>query len=128
MKRVVRECHRTNEKFTDPEFDIEGESSNCLKGLDTKDRAPPTSSSSVDATQFGDAISTLVQSDVVLSNAASIDLVAASRVLNGGGGSSSSSSGPTTVHRIDWIFEKPQFELDGFSSSDLCQGQNGDCK
>lgn len=23
VKRIVRECHRTNEKFTDPDFDIE---------------------------------------------------------------------------------------------------------
>ncbi|KAF1940561.1 cysteine proteinase [Clathrospora elynae] len=34
VKRIVRECHRTNEKFIDPDFDIEGLSDkNCLEGL-----------------------------------------------------------------------------------------------
>jgi hypothetical protein len=31
------------------------------------------------------------------------------------------------VHRVDWIFDKPQFEIDGFHSSDVVQGSNGDC-
>jgi hypothetical protein len=36
VKRVVRECHRTNEKFTDPDFDIEDDWYwNCIDGLDT---------------------------------------------------------------------------------------------
>lgn len=38
-----------------------------------------------------------------------------------------SGSGPQSVHRIDWIFEKPSFTVDGFDCSDVQQGQNGDC-
>ena len=35
IARIRRECIRTNEKFTDPDFDIEGDefTRNCLQGL-----------------------------------------------------------------------------------------------
>lgn len=32
-----------------------------------------------------------------------------------------------SVHRINWIFDKPQFTLDGYSSSDIRQGAVGNC-
>jgi len=35
--------------------------------------------------------------------------------------------GPGSVHRVSWIFEKPQFTVNGYSSSDIMQGRNGDC-
>jgi hypothetical protein len=34
---------------------------------------------------------------------------------------------PGCVHRVDWIFDEPSFTVDGFSSSDVQQGSNGDC-
>lgn len=34
---------------------------------------------------------------------------------------------PGSVHRVDWIFEKPSFTIDGFSGSDVKQGLNNDC-
>ncbi|KAF1949734.1 cysteine proteinase [Byssothecium circinans] len=78
VKRIVRECHRTNEKFTDPEFDIEGDGDerNCLDLLVSRSKNTRT---------------------------------------------------PRSVHRIDWIFEKPSFTVDGFSGSSVKQGQVGDC-
>lgn len=34
VARIVNECHRTNEKFTDPDFNLEEDpSKNCLRGL-----------------------------------------------------------------------------------------------
>ncbi|KAF2279234.1 cysteine proteinase [Westerdykella ornata] len=85
VKRIVRECHRTNEKYTDPDFDIEGDHriGNCLEGLmkwyrTDEPRIP-------------------------------------------------SEPKPGSIHRIDWIFEKPAFTVDGFSSTDVQQGANGDC-
>lgn len=36
VARIVQECHRTNQKFTDPDFDIEsdfGDRRNCLEGI-----------------------------------------------------------------------------------------------
>ncbi|KAH9909929.1 hypothetical protein F4778DRAFT_713430 [Xylariomycetidae sp. FL2044] len=34
---------------------------------------------------------------------------------------------PGSVHRVDWIFEAPQFTVKGFHSSDIKQGANEDC-
>jgi hypothetical protein len=34
---------------------------------------------------------------------------------------------PGSIHRIEWIFDSPQFTVDGFSSSDIRQGGDGDC-
>lgn len=32
-----------------------------------------------------------------------------------------------SVHRVDWIFENPQFTINGFEASDIVQGCIGDC-
>ncbi|KAF1850642.1 cysteine proteinase [Cucurbitaria berberidis CBS 394.84] len=128
VKRIVRECHRTNEKFTDPDFDIENlGDKNCLEGLLYwyKERPVP-STSSVSPSRLGDALSTLIQSDVLAQNAAVFDFAAAAKLLDPNG-SDDENGGPGSVHRVDWIFDKPQFEIDGFTSSDLVQGSNGDC-
>jgi len=34
---------------------------------------------------------------------------------------------PKSVHRVDCIYEDPQFEVDGFTSSDIMQGAGSDC-
>ncbi|KAF2027066.1 cysteine proteinase [Setomelanomma holmii] len=131
VKRIIRECHRTNEKFTDAEFDIEDLSDkNCLRDLrhwyDAADKTAATAASSVSPGSLGRAISTLIQSDVLMQNAAAVDFVAAAKLLTRSG-AEDDGPGPGSVHRVDWIFDKPQFEIDGFSSSDVCQGANGDC-
>ena len=33
VKRIIRECNRTNEKFTDPDFDLRGSQWDTLLGL-----------------------------------------------------------------------------------------------
>ena len=87
VERIVKECNRTNEKFTDPDFDIDSDwFDNCLKGLVRPE-----------ATDGDDNVS----------------VVAESR--------------PGSVHRVDWIFDNPQFTRDGYSSSDIKQGCIGDC-
>ncbi len=126
VKRIVRECHRINEKFTDPEFDIDNRAMNCLEGLNYwYQDTPPSNPSGISATQLGDALATLIQSDILMQNTAPLDMIGAAKLLK------TNTSGwkprPESTHRIDWIFEKPQFELDGFDSSDLVQGANGDC-
>ncbi|KAL6704034.1 hypothetical protein ACN47E_008798 [Coniothyrium glycines] len=129
VKRIVRECHRTNEKFTDPDFDIEDlADKNCLEGLKYwyEDSSAQPASTSLGPTRLGSAVRTLLQSDILTSNAAVIDFEQLANVLNGNS-VRNSDDGPGSVHRVDWIFEKPQFEVDGFSSSDVVQGSNGDC-
>jgi hypothetical protein len=100
VRRVVQECHRTNEKFTDPDFDIGDESSRlCLDGLIYNKEKPASSSRSSSPSSRGSASTR----------------------------SSDNRPSPGSVHRIDWIFDDPKFEIDGFESSDVIQGINGDC-
>lgn len=32
-----------------------------------------------------------------------------------------------SIHRVDWIFKEPQFTIDGYSASDIKQGDLGNC-
>jgi hypothetical protein len=127
VKRIIRECQRTNEKFTDPDFDIEGDldTKNCLEGLMNwyNDAAPQ--GPGVTPWQLGSALGTLADSGLLADPSVTINLSAASRVLEFRG--QNRGGGPGSVHRIDWIFDKPSFTVDGFSSSDVQQGSNGDC-
>ncbi|KAK0706970.1 hypothetical protein B0T26DRAFT_481557 [Lasiosphaeria miniovina] len=187
VKRIILECNRTNQKFTDPDFDIEADSwgdGNCLNGLVRDDYR--TSSygdderTAVSAGQLKRSLDTLVSSNVLGSGGAvpldanvvrdyindsnpfaflfgegakgvngqpNSNLQVLSRAL---GTEASGASGgqvkgnndekerrfavshgerynPGSIHRLDWIFESPQFTIDGYSSSDIKQGGNGDC-
>jgi hypothetical protein len=126
VKRIVRECHRTNEKFTDPEFDIESDLgiNNCIEGLMGWYGDSPSEEDSVKPWDLGTALRILAESNLLVAPMA-IDPIAAAKVL--GDSSPSGSDTPPSVHRIDWIFEKPSFTVDGYSSTDVQQGANGDC-
>ena len=132
VKRIVRECNRTNEKFTDPDFDIEGDFGlgNCLKGLlsysdDGEDSG--SSSGPVSVLQLKECLNTLNDSGILASPMVSLDVNLLSKCLGYGPSSSRSSGGPGSVHRVEWIYENPSFVVDGYSSSDVRQGRNGDC-
>ena len=114
-------------QFTDPEFDIESDlwQKNCLEGLMKSYDDPIASSSSVSPGRLGEALATLVDSNLLDAGSMNISLQAAARVL--GPEASSDSSTPGSVHRIEYIFDKPAFTVDSFSSSDVKQGANGDC-
>ncbi len=177
VKRIVRECNRTNEKFTDPDFDIESDQdSNCLNGLVRYTFSFDDSSLPVTAGQLHGALDTLVSSQVLGPDASVPVNVSEMRNFIGssnpwaalfeaiganaraGAGSGAAEGGatrdakrhteagnsqsktrqprgvkagesfwPGSVHRLDWIFESPQFTVDGYSSSDIKQGGDGDC-
>lgn len=133
VKRIVRECNRTNEKFTDPDFDIEGDfgSGNCLKGLlsyfDDDEDSVPSSSGPVSVFQLKECLNTLNDSGILASPMVSLDMNLLGKCLGYGDSSSRSSGGPGSVHRVEWIYENPSFVVDGYSSSDVRQGGNGDC-
>jgi hypothetical protein len=79
-------CHRTNEKFTDPEFDIEDLSEkNCLQGLKYWYNEEPTATtaSTISPEQLGSAFSTLIRADILSQNAAPVDFAAAAKLLTG---------------------------------------------
>lgn len=79
VRRIVRECNRTNEKFTDPDFDIESDySANCLNGLIREDRSPRTSDDTpagktVSPRQLRNSLDTLAQSQVLGPNGVPVD-------------------------------------------------------
>ncbi|KAF2201264.1 cysteine proteinase [Delitschia confertaspora ATCC 74209] len=120
VKRIVQKCQRENEKFTDPDFDIESDTKtgrlNCLKGLlaslNDDDNRPGSSSL---------AVSNTLGTPTVFSD---LNALAASFRDNDESGQFYI---PGSVHRVDWIFKKPAFVLDGYSSSDVRQGATGDC-
>lgn len=140
VRAVVRECERTNAKFSDPDFDIESDfashQDNCLYGLarsfcpicgsDSSDEedleydspnVPPRNKKNRDR-KPGDT----PRSKKRVSN---------TNNLRGTGlfhrGYICRRDRPGSVHRIPWIFENPQFTVDGFSSSDIKQGATGNC-
>ncbi|KAK3985790.1 cysteine proteinase [Cladorrhinum sp. PSN332] len=175
VKRIIRECNRTNEKFTDPDFDIEWDyDDNCLNGLvrEEYDHDCDQDANAVSAWELKSSLDTLVQANVlgrngtvpldpeVVRNYVNDDIWAQLSALFGthgsaanassasasGGGSASKSakqkSGPKLTkggveagmqyfpgskHRLEWIFESPKWTIDGYSSSDIKQGRNGDC-
>lgn len=110
VERIVRECHRTNEKFTDGDFDIESDSPpyNCLVGLvyEDEDENKEGEDNKDDANLEGNMRSRLRQPQKEGVEAGECYF-------------------PGSVHRLDWVFKDPQFTIDGFSSSDIQQGGNG---
>ncbi|ORY70141.1 uncharacterized protein BCR38DRAFT_455002 [Pseudomassariella vexata] len=140
VKRIVRECNRTNEKFTDPDFDIEHDANNnCLNGLvryderasDAAKSGPPVSS-----WDLRTSLQTLADSQMLGSGGTvPVDVAALGKFLGSNGETPWAFDGvslgetynPGSIHRIDWIFESPQFTVGGYSSSDIKQGANGDC-
>jgi Calpain family cysteine protease len=130
VERIVRECHRTNEKFTDADFDLKNDpQDNCLQGiLSSLTSAPAPASGQADAGSSGPlltALGALVSNNV-------LDPQQAMNVYNNllPSGASPASSGtpePQSVHRVDYVFEEPRFLIDGFSSTDVQQGGIGDC-
>ncbi|KAK3387482.1 calpain family cysteine protease [Podospora didyma] len=185
VKRIIRECNRTNEKFTDPDFDIESDNNNnCLNGLVREDWSGLFSdsgdSTSVSAGQLKSSLDTLVDSNVLgpggsvpldpgvvrgyindsnpfaflfgeATRAAKTggnvhgSLEAVQKALKSANGENGNSAKPKprssdrfkvscgewydpgSIHRLDWIFDSPQFTVDGYAASDIKQGGNGDC-
>lgn len=132
VKRIVRECHRTNEKFIDPDFDIEHDpDANCLNGLVRDSSSPPNSPASTPVTlwEMQCTLNTMVRSRI-LGNSGTIPVELAEfakAIDNDAPDTGDPSYSPGSVHRVDWIFESPEFTVDGYSSSDIKQGANGDC-
>ncbi|KAK3342141.1 hypothetical protein B0T25DRAFT_466168 [Lasiosphaeria hispida] len=130
VARLVRDCMRTNTKFTDPDFDLRGDGGNCLVGLTW---TPPAVRA--DAGRVEDALDTL-QRNQVLGGDVSLPLevgvlrkvLAGAPVDDDADLQATFDPDPRSAHRVDWIYEDPQFEVDGFSSSDIMQGANSsDC-
>ena len=137
VKRIVRECERTNTKFSDPEFDIEsdlvGGSKHCLYGLIRPGGEDGEGGGPIDGGAVKGALDLLAASGVVPgllddNGPVPVSLAALKGVLAPDDDASSDEIfSPGAVHRVDWIFGEPAFTKDGFSSSDIEQGAVGDC-
>jgi hypothetical protein len=137
VRAVVAECERTNSKFSDPDFDIEADylyaTDNCLFGLlrhweqddddddnDNHTKIPPW--------QVKMSLDTLQSSGVLGNDKLMINVNNLGRYISGiESFSNLPPPRPGSVHRLSWIFENPQFTVDGFSSTDIKQGATGDC-
>jgi Calpain family cysteine protease len=126
VAKIVRECHRTNEKFVDADFDLEDDFGcwNCLDGLLTENDSP---SGGIDASDLAQALDVVIGSQILGNvDTAPLDLNALRQVLRNSSGPPTQAR-PGSVHRVDWIYDDPKFTIDGYGSSDILQGSNGDC-
>ncbi|KAK4171194.1 putative calpain [Triangularia setosa] len=132
IARIVRDCHRTNSKFTDPDFDLRGNQWDCLLGLNW--RSPPTKGNPA---AIENALGTLETmqvfdgTDCLQLSVPMLRKIMGRKILDEeqeGNDNTDYDPDPKAVHRVGWIFEEPRFEVDGFSSSDIMQGNNSmDC-
>jgi hypothetical protein len=145
VKRAVAECERMNCRFSDAEFDIESDLAsytfNCLYGLghdvmsgylsDSDDEGDGKPKKKVNTWQVQAALKNIAKSDILADNTASFKLDQLNKYVGFGDLSdycfAHYTAPPQSVHRLDWIFENPQFTVDGYSSSDIKQGKCGDC-
>lgn len=133
VRAAVAECERTNAKFTDPDFDIETdfsvEDDNCLFGLfrswDFDDDEDDDDYDRRKVKTWHVKRSYETQKD---GDRTGLGIRYRQRYI--GDDANSFANGPRrpgSVHRLSWIFESPQFTVDGYSSSDIKQGSIGDC-
>lgn len=142
VRRAAAECRRTNEKFTDPDFDVESDpKDNCLYGLERPwedddlffifgaEGAPRQAGHPRGRTGPGDVRArgrAAPMKESVRPRRGPPDGPPRPRADEDGAGGGWGPS-PGSVHRVDWIFENPQFTVNGYSSSDIKQGESGDC-
>ncbi|KAK0717300.1 hypothetical protein B0T26DRAFT_646798 [Lasiosphaeria miniovina] len=128
VARIVRDCKRTNSKWTDPSFDVRGNGMDCLVSLTWRSPAPRANPWTVE-----DALSTLQENRVIGEGPLGLDITTLRKILTrqpiyDDDNYEDFNPNPRSVHRVSWIYENPQFSVDGFSSSDIMQGSNSeDC-
>jgi hypothetical protein len=144
VKRAVAECERMNCRFSDAEFDIETDlanyDNNCLFGLGSNERSccgaddnddsdDDDKARKVNAFDMEDALRNIAKSEILKDGSANFEVDKLRKYVGFGAfsGYCAYRPAPESVHRIDWIFENPQFTVDGYSSSDIKQGRCGDC-
>lgn len=136
VRKAVARCEQTNSKFTDFDFDLETDhylgERNCLYGLERPLEYDSDSDSDDPSPQkVGRSWKTITKTGLLTPvtqvnphqlqkylgvTSPDTDLFSKRRPMT-----------PMSVHRLDWIFESPQFMIDGYSSSDIKQGALGDC-
>jgi hypothetical protein len=132
VQRIVSECRRTNEKFTDPDFDIEDdfEYGDCLHGLlcmDDYDAEEVEEEPRLSVGELKDCLDMLAESRILGAKSTTmLDMNAVRNCLDKYRQDKTGDK-PGAVHRVDYIYEKPAFCIDGYSTGDIRQGALGNC-
>ena len=136
VRKAVAHCERTNSKFTDPDFDIETDhwtgENYCLFGLRRLEQDVSFSEAPRRPTpqDIKKSMQIMIDTGVLASPNVHVNLQRLESYVgepDSDDDSSDMAPCPLSVHRLPWIFESPQFTVDGFSSSDIKQGRIGDC-
>ncbi|KAI9867798.1 MAG: hypothetical protein M1813_007620 [Trichoglossum hirsutum] len=127
VRRIADECRRTNEKFTDPDFDIEEDfgCGDCLHGLPPSDESD-SEGSIISVDRLRDCLDVLVSSKVLGVESTRVNIAALKKCFDDSQ-RDEAWDGPRAVHRVDYIYKKPAFYIDGYSTDDVRQGAIGDC-
>lgn len=120
VAKIVQECYRTNEKFTDPDFDIESDlyvRQNCLYGL--KGEYSEKKNKEREKNLGKECIEKKKRKEKKCSGRI------LRRIMYSAGDDKDEKPVPSCVHRVDWIFPDPKFTIVGFSPSDIIQERGG---
>jgi hypothetical protein len=125
---IVNECRRINEKFTDPDFDIEEDfgDGDCLHGL------LPLHDQDAEKSSVGElrySLDTLIDGGVLRKHSTTgMDFSALRKCLTDDGDENGEPSDePESVHRVNYIFENPTFCVNGYSADSVHQGDLANC-
>ncbi|CAH0057488.1 unnamed protein product [Clonostachys solani] len=135
VRTAVADCESTNSKFCDPEFDLEQdfffELDDCLYGLERCNCAEESSDDDEDEhhhPKHGEQSARPSKSSRSSKSKKPPHKCSRNKPANRQGVlACTAKTRPQAVHRIPWIFDNPQFTVDGFSGSDIKQGAIGDC-
>jgi len=125
---IVRQCQLTNEKFTDPDFDLEIDFSsrkwNYFHGLLTRDSCPSSRRvPKISVDKLRDSLDVILSSGILRQETCFVNLEALQDSLR----AKPNASHPAAVHRTHYIFENPSFCVDGYTFSDVRQGRGENC-
>jgi hypothetical protein len=132
VQSIVSECRRTNEKFTDPEFDIEDDFGygDCLHGLlcmDDYETEKRETGPKLSVDDLKDCLDMLAESRILgPRSTTTLDMNAVRNCLYSYRRDETVRR-PGAVRRVDYIYERPAFCIDGYSAGDIRQGAVGDC-
>lgn len=138
IQSAVAECERLNLKFTDPGFDTDQDffthEDDCLFHLHPGPFALGPGSSGASPTpriqRRDDERAGRIVPSALPSAGPGLPLELTKRhpvLASDGRAPLRDRRRPKAVHRIPWIFERPQFTVDGAYSTALKQGQSGNC-
>jgi hypothetical protein len=123
---IIRQCHLTNEKFTDSDFDLESDFNwtkwNCLHGLLDGEKCSRTADPpKLHPDDLVKSLDTILSAGILSDDRCHLSAIRTALSIE------RTCRHPASVHRVDYIFEAPSFCLDGYSFSDVRQGSLDNC-